>query len=228
MIFGDIARALGQMGDLRFLAVLAKAVGLTLAVLMALMGGIVWAAAWFLPDTLSLGWLGSVSLDAPWISFAMLGVAMFGSIFLMIPMASLMVGFFVEDVANAVEARHYAHLPLAKGQDWAEIIGDTIRFLALMLFVNLLALIVYIAANVFAPFVFLAVNGLLLGREYFYLVAARRLGVKGARALFRQNFMTVWITGILMALPLTVPILNLLIPVIGVASFTHQFHRLAE
>jgi hypothetical protein len=30
-----------------------------------------------------------------------------------------------------------------------------------------------------------------------------------------------------MAVPLSVPVLNLLVPVVGVAVFTHQFHRLA-
>jgi hypothetical protein len=30
-----------------------------------------------------------------------------------------------------------------------------------------------------------------------------------------------------MAVPLSVPVLNLVVPVIGVAVFTHQFHRLA-
>ena len=30
-----------------------------------------------------------------------------------------------------------------------------------------------------------------------------------------------------MAVPLSVPLLNLVVPVIGVAVFTHQFHRLA-
>ena len=32
----------------------------------------------------------------------------------------------------------------------------------------------------------------------------------------------------LMALPLTVPVLNLAVPVVGAAAFTHLFHRLAQ
>ena len=31
-----------------------------------------------------------------------------------------------------------------------------------------------------------------------------------------------------MAVPLSVPILNLVVPIIGVAVFTHQFHHLAQ
>ena len=29
-----------------------------------------------------------------------------------------------------------------------------------------------------------------------------------------------------MAIPLTIPVMNLIIPIIGVAAFTHLFHRL--
>jgi CysZ protein len=33
--------------------------------------------------------------------------------------------------------------------------------------------------------------------------------------------------GILMALPLTIPLMNLFIPILGAATFTHLYHRLA-
>ena len=78
----------------------------------------------------------------------------------------------------------------------------------------------------FAPLVVWAVNGFLLGREYFQLVAGRRLGVAGARALRRRHRGEVWLTGGLLALPLTIPIVNLIVPILGVATYTHMFHRL--
>jgi uncharacterized protein involved in cysteine biosynthesis len=79
-----------------------------------------------------------------------------------------------------------------------------------------------------APFSFWLVNGFLLGREYFQLVAMRRLGRAGAAALGRRHTGRVWLAGTAMAVPLSVPVLNLLVPVVGVAVFTHQFHRLAS
>lgn len=226
-MFGDIARAIGQLGDPRFLAVLLKA----LAVTLLLLAGCVWMflqiALFFLPDSVSLPGFGTFALDTPWLSWGMMAVALLISVFVMIPLASVLVGLFVEDVARAVEDRHYPHLPPANGQGWGEMVWDTARFLALMLIVNAFAIIFYFFATVFAPFVFLAVNGLLLGREYFYLVAARRVGVRQARTLFRSNFLEIWVTGAVMALPLTVPGLNLIVPVLGVAAFTHQYHRLS-
>ena len=31
-----------------------------------------------------------------------------------------------------------------------------------------------------------------------------------------------------MAVPLSVPVVNLVVPILGVAVFTHQFHRMAH
>ena len=53
------------------------------------------------------------------------------------------------------------------------------------------------------------------------------LGRDGARALRKQHRGTIWVAGALMAAPLSIPILNLFIPVLGVATFTHLFHRMA-
>ena len=45
--------------------------------------------------------------------------------------------------------------------------------------------------------------------------------------MLRRHGPTIWIAGVLMALPLTVPILNLFVPILGAATFTHLYHRLA-
>jgi len=67
----------------------------------------------------------------------------------------------------------------------------------------------------------------LLGREFFMTVALRRLPRDEARTMRRRNFTTVWMAGTLMAMPLSVPVVNLLVPVLGAATFTHLYHRLA-
>ena len=84
----------------------------------------------------------------------------------------------------------------------------------------------YIFLAPFAPVIFIALNGYLLGREYFQLVALRRLGREGAKKARRRHAATIWLAGALMAAPLTIPIVNLFIPVLGAATFTHLFHRL--
>jgi len=64
------------------------------------------------------------------------------------------------------------------------------------------------------------------GREYFQLAAMRRIGREAAKELRAQNAGTIWLAGCLMAVPLSFPLINLIIPLLGAATFTHLFHRL--
>ncbi|MBP7243033.1 hypothetical protein [Amaricoccus sp.] len=56
----DLGRALGQLGDARFRAVLWRAVLMVLAAFAALLVGVLWLAGWLLPDAVSLPWIGDV------------------------------------------------------------------------------------------------------------------------------------------------------------------------
>jgi hypothetical protein len=70
-----------------------------------------------------------------------------------------------------------------------------------------------------ASLLFWAVNGYLLGREYFETVAhAAGSARQGAVALRRANAGTVWLAGALMAAPLSLPLVNLFVPVLGVGD----------
>ncbi|MFK5998837.1 MAG: EI24 domain-containing protein [Rhodobacterales bacterium] len=215
-------KALGQMGDRRFRRVLLFGVGITLV----LLAGATWGVQLLLPNTVSLPWFGEID----WLSSLLSGfvlVTMIGfSMFLMVPVASLFTGFFLETVADAVEAKHYPDLPPVNKAGFADTVVDSVKFFGLIVVVNLLALVIYFLSTVLAPVIFWVVNGILLGREYFQLVAMRRLGRKGANALRAKHRFTIWMAGFLMAVPLSVPFVNLFIPVLGVAVFTHIFHKL--
>jgi uncharacterized protein involved in cysteine biosynthesis len=95
-----------------------------------------------------------------------------------------------------------------------------------MIVANLLAMVLYLVFPPFAPIIFWALNGFLLGREYFQLVAIRRVKEPEAKRLRRRFAGQIWLAGCLMAVPLTVPVVNLVVPIIGAATFTHLFHRL--
>jgi CysZ protein len=223
----DFGRAIGQIDDSRFVRVIATGVGVTLAGLVALAAAVVWLVGWMMPDTLVLPLIGEIGAIDAVASWAALAVMLVLSIVLMVPVAALVVGFFLDDIAAAVEERHYAHLPPVEPLSLGVQLADGVSFLGIVIGVNLVAIVAYIALPPLAPFVFWAVNGYLLGREYFGLVALRRLGPVGARSLRRRHAFRIWLTGTLMAVPLTIPVVNLLVPVLGVAVFTHQFHRLA-
>jgi len=103
---------------------------------------------------------------------------------------------------------------------------QSVNFLGLVIAVNVGALFLYPFAGPLIPVLFWAVNGFLLGREYFTMVALRRLPPAEAAALRSRYSGTIWLAGTLMAAPLSVPIVNLVIPVLGAATFTHLFHRM--
>ena len=210
------------MSDPRFRRILLTGVGVTIA----LLAGATLGVQLLLPDTVSLPWFGEIS----WLSSLLSGfvlISMIGlSVFLMVPVASLFTGLFLDQIADAVEAKHYAHLPDADKVSFSDALVDSLKFFGLLIVVNLLAIVIYLLSTVLAPVIFWIVNGILLGREYFQLVAMRRLGRKGANALRKKHRPTIWLAGFLMAVPLSVPLVNLFIPVLGVAVFTHIFHKL--
>lgn len=227
MILGDFLKAVGQLGDRRFLRVVAMGVLLTLALLGAAWAVLAGLIGWFVPDSFTLPWIGTITWAGELLSWGSLLLMLVLSVFLMVPVASAFTGILLDDVAAAVEARHYPALPPARPQPLAGTIGDSLRFLGVILAANLLALVLYLLSGPFAPLVFWSVNGYLLGREYFQMAAMRRLGRKDAAALRRRHRGEIFAAGLLMAAPLSLPLVNLVVPVLGAATFTHLYHRLA-
>lgn len=226
VIMGDFMKALGQLGDLRFLRVLLLGVALTIGLLVAVYIGFAQLIGWLTPDSFSLPWVGEITWVEDLLGWGSLLLMLALSVFLMVPVASAFTGLFLEDVASAVEDRHYPGLPPVTRQPLASALIDSVNFLGVLIAVNLVALILYLFVGPFAPLLFWAVNGYLLGREYFQMVATRRLGRAGAKALRKQYGGKVWVAGMLMAAPLSIPLVNLFVPVLGAATFTHLYHRL--
>lgn len=227
MIIGDFWRALAQLTDPRFRRVLWIGLGLTVVLLGVIFAAFIAVIQVFVPDTVSLPLIGPVGgLDLA-LSVGSFLVMIGLSVFLMVPVAAAFTGFYLEEVAAAVEARHYAQLPPARPAGIWDTAVDGLGFFALLIGVNLLSLVLYLFAGPFVPVLFWALNGLLLGREYFMVVALRRLGRREARAMARRHRGQIWLAGVLMAAPLSVPLVNLVVPVLGAATFTHLFHRLS-
>lgn len=226
VIISDYLKAIGQITDPRFLRVLALGIGLTIALLFAFTVGFAWTVGLLIPDSFSLPWIGEITWIDNAASLAVIPVMIGASVFLMVPVASAFTGFFLDDVADAVEEAHYPGQPPVARVPFAESLYETIKFLGLLLFVNLIALVLCLIFSPFAPLIFWGVNGFMLGREYATLVARRRMPGSEARNFRKRHATTIWLAGICMAIALTVPILNLIVPIIGVAGFTHLFHRL--
>ena len=97
-------------------------------------------------------------------------------------------------------------------------------FLLTLLAINLVMLPFYLVALFIAGLgavLFYGVNGWLAGREYYEQVALRRRDPVEVKAWRKANAGTLWLTGIVIVFLGTIPILNLIVPVLGVAAMVH-------
>lgn len=143
-------------------------------------------------------------------------------------LVTTIMGVWLDDVADAVEGRHYPQLGAARPQGWAEIVLGALRFLGLTVLVNLLVLPLYLILlfTGFSLVLAVLVNGYLLGREYFDLVAVRRLDPVQAKVCYRNNLGRVWLGGMAIALMFAIPLFNLVAPVVATAFMVHLFQSL--
>jgi len=211
------------LDDPRLQRIVLWSVGLALAVLLAL-GGALWFAVVHL-HLFSWGWLETAFEVGSGLIIAIL-------LWLLFPAAvSATIGLYLEGVAETVERRHYPGLPAPHGQSIGEAVRSGLKFALVAILLNLAALLVYLIFTLVLlpflnPFVFYALNGYLFGREYYEIVALRRLDDKQAGELRRRSSGRVFLAGVVIALMLTVPILNLIAPVIATAFMVHIFESI--
>ncbi len=228
-----LAKAISQLGDPALRRVVWTALGATVLLFVALSGAVWWL---FLAVDFStvpgLGWLhGLLGGAFDWLAGLVVAGALLAASLLLFPgVATVVVGLFLEDVAAAVERRHYPEAPPARRQPLGEALAGSLRFAVTVVAVNLLALPLYAVLLPLPPGTLVAyylVNGHLAGREYFELVASRRLDRRQAAALRRRHRWRILLAGMIIALMLTVPIVNLLAPIVATAFMVHVFSELS-
>lgn len=218
MLLDALRKTLSQIADPRFRGVLLRAVGFTLLLYVGL-GWAAWQGIEALAGMVTTGWLHSLIAVALGLGAALLAV------WLAVPIAALFVGLFLDDVAEAVERRFYP--PPGKALSLLGGLLVALRFLLLVVGVNLLLLPVYLLLHGPNALIFLAVNAYLLGREFFEMVGARQAPLDAVRALRRRRAGTVFLAGLMIAVPLSVPVLNLVVPILGTAFMVHVYRALA-
>ena len=226
MILSGFLKSVAQFDDPKFRRVLWRGMGLTIALLIAAC----LLVNFGINQLLSSAWAANMIGDQSWLGALInVGGVLFTialSIWLMVPVTSAIIALFLDEVAQAVEARHYPHLPKQTATKLQDQILVGIRFLGILLLANIGALILSMIVPLLAPFVFWATNGYLMGREYFQMAAMRRMPRAQAQELFQRHQGSIWTAGILIAIPMSIPLVGLFIPILGAATFTHQFERL--
>ena len=215
-MFAAFLKAFGQLADGTTRRLIWLSLGAAIAVFAALWLTI--GTAIESTELFASGWLETIVDVLGWAATLVLTWFLFPAVFTVI--ASL----FLERVAGATEARHYADLPEAPGARLGAALGATAGFLAAMVVLNLVMLIFLLIPPLF-PFVFYGVNGYLLGREFFELVALRRIGLEEVRHLRKAHRGRLFLAGVVIAFLFTVPGLNLVAPVIATAAMVHLFEN---
>jgi CysZ protein len=141
---------------------------------------------------------------------------------------TLVMGFFLPRVAAEVEALDYPGYAPARSSPVIESLAITLRLMVMTIALNLLALPLYVFVPGVNFFVFLGLNGYLLGRQYFEVVALRRLDMARTRAVRHRFGGRVFVGGVVIAGLFAVPFVNLLAPVIATAFMVHLCARLAS
>jgi uncharacterized protein involved in cysteine biosynthesis len=191
--------------------------------LAALSFAFLWlAAAAVLYDAARFAWR---PLD--WLVEALGGLAVLALSWLLFPaVATLMMGLFLDRVAAVVEALDYPDKGPPRRRPIVETIAAPLRLGALTIALNLLALPLYLSVPGMNLILFLALNGYLLGREYFDVVALRRLDVAAAGAMRSRFGGRVFIGGVAIAGLFAMPLVNLVAPVVATAFMVHLFEAL--
>lgn len=222
MIVAGLFRALGQLDDPAFRRILVRSLALTLVAVVLLSLVLI---GWLLPLLLgdATGWWWQALL---WLSQ---GGVVVGSWFVFPAVASAVIGLFLDDIAEAVERRHYPGQTPGRPLPNGAAIRTGLQFGLLVLAVNLIALPFYVAAMFFAGAGFvlaLVINGYLFSREYFELVALRHMDAATARAIHRRYRGRLMGVGMTIALGFAVPLVNLIVPILATAWMVHVFKAL--
>ena len=180
-------------------------------------------AAWLLADTrlFSWGWL-------EWTIDILGGVAAVVLAYLMFPgLVGATAGLLLDDVAQAVERRHYPSLPPGREPPFFDSALSAVGLFFLAAGLNILLLPLYLVP-LLGQASFVALNGYLLGREYFELAALRRMDRAAANRLRRSHRGRIFTAGLAIGLLLLIPFANLLAPVLGTALMVHVFHAIGR
>lgn len=233
-MFKSLSRAFSQSFDPAFRRVFNRSLLYSTVTFI-----LVWLASWFALDWAGAelvvwvrDWVGEgfwVDVLEWLVDIAAVGAIAVASFFLFPAVMASIMALLLDDVAQAVERRYYPELPPGRDQPLSEAILGNLVFIAVTLILNLLVLPLYLVLIWIPPLnlvLFYLLNGYLLGREYFEMVAVRRLDLVATKRLRRDFRGRVILAGAVITFLLTIPIVNLFTPIVATAFMLHIFEDL--
>ncbi|MDX1400339.1 MAG: EI24 domain-containing protein [Kiloniellales bacterium] len=228
----SLTRAVGQSFDPAFRRVFFRSFMASFATYI-----LVWLGSWLL-----FGWLGGLlegwfeTVDLwEWLETSLIflfkaggfATLIIASLFVFPAIMVAIMSLFLEEIAEAVEAEHYPNLGEARKPSISENIRSGLAFAAVTLGLNILVLPFYLIP-IINIVVFIALNGYLLGREYFELVGLRRSTPGDTKKLRNQRSGRVLTAGAIIAFLFAIPLVNLAAPIIATAFMLHIFEGVRQ
>ena len=231
-MFEAAIKALTQMLSPPFRRLLLKSIGLGL-VLIVLMGiGLQRLFSWM--ATTGATWAeGTAGGHTAWQILAwVLSIAstlgiITSALFLMPAVSAFVGSFFVDEIADEVERTHYPMEPPGRALPLFRALIEGVKTALLAVVVYLVAVPFLFVAGLGLVIMFLA-NGYLLSREYFLLAAMRFRTPDEARAMRRAHRTQIFLSGLVIAMFISIPIVNLATPLFAMAMMVHLHKRLSS
>lgn len=231
-MLNDAAKAFAQIFTPQLRAILWKSIGLALVlvvvVAIALQRGMLWLLNWGeVAAQSALGGFQTPLTIMVWVLTILTGIGIAaGSIFLMPAITSLVASVFVDDVADVVERQSYPNEEPGTALPPMRSVLEGGRAALLSLVVYAVALPFLLFAG-FGFVIFFVATAWLLGREYFELAAMRFRPIDEARAMRKAHAGEVFVAGLLIAVLVSIPIVNFITPVFAMAFMVHLHKRLS-
>lgn len=190
--------------------------GLAVMVVLLGVGLVTWLTATYV--NFERTWIDTV------LNWTVTIVSGIGGWFMLPVLTVLIAGVFQETTIDRVERACYPARVRQEGPGfWPDLMHD-IRFTLWALFLNILVLPFYLFG--IGPFVSVALNSYLLGREFFESAAGYHLGKARAKALVPRHRRVVYGGGLVFTLLTLVPLVNFFVPIFAVVWMVHVYHGL--
>lgn len=207
-------KALMQIGDPAFLGVVLRSVALSAIVFVLLALGVFWAAL-------------HLSADIPhWLASLLGGLTgTLAALLLFVPLAAAIASSFTTPIAAAVERRWYPGLLPARPASLGAQLWDGAALALRVALLQALALLLALLLPGIGLVLGWLVSSWAVGRGLFLPVAMRRMNRRDAMAAYRARRGAVIAQGAAVTLAATIPGINLIAPIIGIAALTHVLHH---
>lgn len=216
LIYKCFNEAMSDLSRPALRPILLLCIGLTLVAILLFIGGIVYALT--STQLLTLGW-ADTTVDI------LGGVGAVVVAWFLIPvLMPALAGLFEEAVIRRIEKSSYPHSPAPQDRPLVSEIWQTLRFVLLLLALNIIFLPLFFLPLVGWLLYYMA-NGWFVGSAFFTTVADYREGMAAAAKHRRQHRISIWLCGIMLVALANIPLLNLLMPIFGISVMTHLYHQ---